>query len=72
MKLLSQLEHVDSATPLARKLEAKISEGIAQGYSHMELVFSWAAVAYINFAALVRASTSTHRPMAMIKRIKQF
>lgn len=51
MKLLSQLEHVDSATPLARKLEAKISEGIAQGCSHVELAFSWAAVACIILVA---------------------
>lgn len=29
MKLLSQLEHVDNATPLARRLDGNISEGIA-------------------------------------------
>ena len=51
MKLLSQLEHVDNATPLARKLEAKISEGIAQGCSHMELALSCAAVACIILGA---------------------
>ena len=39
MKLFNQLEHVDSATPLARKLEAKISEGIAQGCGHKKLAF---------------------------------
>lgn len=30
-KLLNQFEHVDSATPFARKEDGKISEGIAQG-----------------------------------------
>lgn len=29
MKLFSQLEHVDNATPLARRLDGNISEGIA-------------------------------------------
>lgn len=31
MKLLNQLEHVDRATPFARRLDGKISEGIAHG-----------------------------------------
>ena len=31
MKLFSQLEHVDRATPLARSEDGKISDGIAQG-----------------------------------------
>lgn len=32
IKLLSQLEHVDNATPLARRLDGKISDGIAPRY----------------------------------------
>ena len=31
IKLFNQFEHVDSATPFARRLDGKISEGIAQG-----------------------------------------
>lgn len=31
MKLFSQFEHVDKATPLARRLDGNISEGIAHG-----------------------------------------
>ena len=33
MKLFSQFEHVDKATPFARKLEGNTSLGIAHGYS---------------------------------------
>lgn len=31
MKLLNQLEHVDSATPFALRLLGKISDGMAHG-----------------------------------------
>lgn len=31
MKLFSQFEHVDNATPFARRLDGNISEGIAHG-----------------------------------------
>ena len=31
IKLLNQFEHVESATPLARRDDGNISEGIAQG-----------------------------------------
>ena len=31
MKLLNQFEHVERATPFARRLEGNISDGIAQG-----------------------------------------
>ena len=38
MKLLSQFEQVDSATPFARKLEGNTSLGIAHGCSLSESV----------------------------------
>lgn len=31
MKLLNQLEHVDNATPFARRLDGNISDGNAHG-----------------------------------------
>lgn len=31
MKLFNQLEHVDKATPFARRLDGNISDGIAHG-----------------------------------------
>ena len=40
IKLLSQLEHVESATPLARRLDGKISDGIAPIICQCHVVYS--------------------------------
>lgn len=68
MKLLNQLEHVDNATPLARRLDGNTSLGIAHGYGVWKL--AQALVGYcIESAARIRATIAIRAFKAMISGV---